>query len=294
MKSKSCLLLLIMLTLACKEQHSVSVNSDIPSNVTIPEVEQNTSKIDSINPYWNCFENRNLSFEIIAPEKISDSLIKPFIGKIAISDMDKILVLHSLNYTNTDTSMLVDFGIFGYSPKRYRIKNSLVPYYNDDYKIDINKINKLKFDNNENICIPYRHDLDGESTILTIWKIQNDSLEYKGHYKNLFGSKYSSVWPLEYYKGIRNSYLLGQTIFGEGGEYGEEYWIGEIEGNKVLQIKSIYTTGGDFSDDTIKTISYNKVNNFLEFYENYHKSTNMQIKEKKILFKQQVAKIEIK
>lgn len=290
MKSISCLILLMIITLACNNQ-PLPVNLDITNNVTKPEVEQNTPNVDSINPFWNCYENRNRSIEIVSPEIINDSLIKPFIGKIAISDLNKILVLNNLNYINTDTSSLIDFEIFGYSPKRYRIKNSLEPYYNDDNKIDIKK---LKFDNNGNVFIPYRHDLDGESTILTIWKLQKDSIEYKGHYKNIFGSKYSSVWPVQYYKGFRNSYLLGQTSFGEGGEYGEEYWIGRIVENNILQIKSIYTTGGELSDDTLKTLTYHKLNNSLQFYENYYKNTNEQINKKDILFKKKVMKFEIK
>jgi hypothetical protein len=291
MKSISCLVLIIILSLTCKDQHAVPVDSDITNNVSILEVEQNTPNVDSINPFWNCYENRNLSIEIVSPEIINDSLIKPFIGKIAISDLNKILVLHNLNYTNTDTSTLVDFEIFGYSPKSYRIKNSLEPYYNDDNKIDIKK---LTFDNNGNVSIPYSHDLDGESTVLTIWKLQNDSLEYVGHYKNIFVSKYSNVWPLQYYNGFRNSYLLGETTFGEGGEYGEEYWIGKIEENNILQINSIYTTGWGVSDDTIKTLTFNKNNHSIQFYENFYKNTNEQINEKDFLFKKKVAKFELK
>ena len=114
MKSVSCLVLLMIVTLACKDQ-PVPLKLDITNNDSKPEVDQNTANADSINPYWNCFENRNLSIKIVSPEIINDSLIKTFVGKIAINDLDKVLILNNLNYTNTDTSTLVDFQIFGYS-----------------------------------------------------------------------------------------------------------------------------------------------------------------------------------
>lgn len=280
----------MIVTLACKDQ-PVPLKLDITNNDSKPEVDQNTANADSINPYWNCFENRNLSIKIVSPEIINDSLIKTFVGKIAINDLDKVLILNNLNYTNTDTSTLVDFQIFGYSPKRYRIRNSLEPYFSEDFKINIKG---LTFDNNKIVIVPYRHDLDGESTVLTIWEPKNDSLEYVGHYKNIFGSKYSNVWPIQYYNSFHNSYLLGQTNFGEGGENGEEYWIGKIKENNILQINRIYTTGWGVSDDTIKTLTFNKNNTFLQFYENYYKNTNEQINEKDFLFKKKVAKFELK
>ncbi len=288
MNSRSYVVLLILLSIACKNE---LVQSGKKESNTVNQGGLVTQKADSTNPFWNCYENRNKSFEIVSPEIINDPLIKLFTGKLAISDLNKILILHSLNYTYSDTSSLIDFGIFGYSPKRYNIKNTLEPYFKDDKTIDIKK---LTLDESGKIFLPYRHDIDGESTVITIWKIQNDSLKYEGHYKNIFQSKYASVKPLLFYKGIRNSYLIGTTSFAEGGGYGEEYWVCKILENNFLQIKSIYSTGGEFSDDTLKTVSYKKHNNTLFFYEKIYKNTNEQISEKDFLFRKEVTKFDLK
>jgi len=283
--------LIILIFFACKNSFDTNQKSETSSNINSVDTVYDFSKSDSINPYWNCFENRNLKIEIVAPEIINDTLIRPFNGKIAINDLNKFLLLHYLDYPNSDSLMLIDFKIFGYSPKDYRILNILKPYFSEDYKINIRN---LTFGSNEKVIIPYRHDIDGELTIFTIWKQKNDSLEYEGYYKNIFLSKYSNVWPTQFYEVSGNSYLLGETGFGEGGEYAEEYWIGKVTENNILQINSIYTTGWDVSEDTIKTLTFNKNNNSLQFYENYYKNTNEQINEKDFLFKKKVAKFELK
>ena len=271
MKSISYAIFTILILANCENLPDRKQKSIISKNVNKSEIVQENIKSDSINPYWNCSENININFEIIPPALINDSLIKPFNGKLALSDINKVLILDKLSYPNSETSMFINFEIFGYSPKTYRIKNCLEPYF---FEANNNYLKSLSFDNNKMVIIPYRHDIDGELTVLTIWKPHNDSLEFNGYFKNLFLSKYSSVIPIQYFKGFKNSYLLGQTRFGEGGNYGEEYWIAKLMKNNILKIMSQCETGGEFSDDTLKNITFEAKNRLLLFYENYYKNSD--------------------
>ncbi len=282
---------LIIIFFDCKNSYETNQNSPTSKSNNSVEVVNDSLKSDSINPYWNSYENINLKIEIVAPELINDTLIRPFNGIIAINDLNKFLILDDLVYPSSDSIMLVDFKIFGYSPKDYRILNILRPYFSEDYKINIED---LTFGKNKKVIIPYIQDPDGNTTIFTIWKQKNDSLEYEGYYKNIFISKYSDVFPTQFYEVSGNTYLLGKTNIGEGGGYAEEYWIGKVTENNILQINSIYSTGWDVSDDTIKTLTFNRNKNTLLFYENFYKNTNESINEKDYLFKKKVAKFELR
>lgn len=282
---------LIIIFVDCKNSYETNQKSQTSKSNNSIEVVCDSLKSDSVNPYWNSYENMNLKIEIVAPELINDTLIRPFNGIMAINDLNKFLILEDLVYPSSDSLMLIDFKIFGYSPKDYRILNILRPYFSEDYNLNIED---LTFGNNEKVIIPYIQTPDGETTIFTIWKQKNDSLEYEGYYRNIFISKYSSVWPIQYYECSINSYLLGKTSFGEGGGYAEEYWIGEVTENNILKINSICSTGWDVSDDTIKALTFNRNKNTLLFYENFYKNTNESINEKDFLFRKKVAKFEIK
>jgi len=290
MKSISYAIFTILILASCENLPDRKQKSIISKNVNKSEIVQENIKSDSINPYWNCSENININFEIIPPALINDSLIKPFNGKLAMSDINKVLILDKLSYPNSETSMFINFEIFGYSPKTYRIKNCLEPYF---FEANNNYLKSLSFDNNKMVIIPYRHDIDGELTVLTIWKPHNDSLEFNGYYKNLFLSKYSSVIPIQYYKGFKNSYLLGQTSFGEGGKYGEEYWIAKLMKNNILKIMSQCETGGEFSDDTLKNITFEAKNRLLLFYENYYKNSDENFNKKDSLSRRCVSRFKL-
>lgn len=285
MSSNGFLICLVLILIACKNvtdgDQETSGTRDVDSN----RFEHRPSKPDSINPYWNVSENSRKSIDIVAPSEINDTFINEFSGKIALEDLDQTLLLSDYKTSNGTNSILIEFEIYGYSPKVYRIKNILLPYPKgiDNYA----KTSRYE------VIIPYFNDLELETSVLTRWIINSDSLKFNGYFKNLMMSKYSRVLPKEVMDFEDSKYILGLTTFGEGGGYGEEYWLGKIVDKDLLDIKTICSTGYQFSDDTLKQLTYTKESNFLNFYEVYYKNTNERFNEKDYLFKKKIAEVEL-
>jgi len=141
------------------------------------------------------------------------------------------------------------------------------------------------------VIIPYFNDLELETSVLTRWIIYSDSLEFDGYFKNLMTSKYSRVLPKEVLRFKDSEYILGLTTFGEGGGYGEEYWLGKVVDKDLLDIQTICSTGYQSSDDTLKQISYTIESNLLTFYEGYYKNTNERFNEEDYLFKKKLTEV---
>jgi len=285
MSSNGFLICLVLILIACKNvtdgDQETSVTRDVDSN----RFEHRPSKPDSINPYWNVSENSTRSIDIVAPSEINDTFINEFSGKIALEDLDQTLLLSDYKTSNGTNSSLIEFEVYGYSPKVYRIKNILLPYPNG--------IDNYAKTNRDEVIIPYFNDLEFETSVLTRWIINSDSLKFNGCFKNLMMSKYSRVLPKEVMDFEDSKYILGLTTFGEGGGYGEKYWLGKIVDKDLLDIKTICSTGYQFSDDTLKQLTYTKESNFLNFYEVYFKNTNERFNEKDYLFKKKIAEVEL-
>lgn len=285
MSSNGFLICLVLILIACKNvtdgDQETSGTRDIDSN----RFEHRPSKPDSINPYWNVSENSTRSIDIVAPSEINDTFINEFSGKIALENLDQTLLLSDYKTSNDTNSILIEFEIYGYSPKVYRIKNILLPYPKG--------IDNYAKTSRDEVIIPYFNDLELETSVLTRWIINSDSLKFNGYFKNLMMSKYSRVLPKEVMDFEDSTYILGLTTFGEGGGYGEEYWLGKIVDRDLLDIKTICSTGYQFSDDTLKQLTYTKESNFLNFYEVYYKNTNERFNEKDYLFKKKIAEVEL-
>lgn len=288
MKIKTVLIVIILSIISgsCKREIIVKSSEDEAIHMLDSIVQNET--ISTINPYLNCYENSLRKIQFVEPVEINDTLITLFNGKIALSDLSKNLVLSKYEINVGDNQCSIDFEIYGYSPEIYRIENILLPY---SFLDGLNSYAKIS--SNE-VIIPYFNDLEWESTILTRWLIDSDSLKFNGYFRNVFESKYSNILPKLVITTSKFQYILGLTTFGEGGGYGEGYWLGKVIDNNFLEIQEIYMTGYDSSDDTLKQLTYIKKSNFLIFYENYYTNTNESFNEKDYLSKKKVAKVELK
>ena len=283
LSSKGFLVCLLLIFFACKKDTDGSKKVLGNRDTVQQRVLKKSSKPDSVNPYWNVSENSTRGIDIVSPSEINDTFINEFSGKIGLADLDKNLVLSDYKTSTGTNSSLIEFEIYGYSPKVYRIKNILVPYPNG-----IDNYAKTREDE---VIIPYFNDLELETSVLTRWIIYSDSLEFDGYFKNLMTSKYSRVLPKEVLRFEDSEYILGLTTHGEGGGYGEEYWLGKVVDKDLLNIKTICSTGYHFSDDTLRQISYTRENNLLTFYEGYYTNTNERFNEKDYLFKKKLTEV---
>lgn len=246
------------------------------------------SDVNSINQFWNCYENRHRNVEFIHPNRIEDTLIKSFNGKLALSSIDDNLVLSQYKKNKGDDCGSIEFEIFGYSPKEYRITNMLIPYAylnKSEYNVKISS---------GEIIIPYFNDLDRETTIITKWKLFSDSLKFCGYYKNLICSKYSRVVPKIAFDFNGIQYILGVTEFAEGGEYGEISWIAYVAENDFLNFSEIYSIDNSYSEDTIRSLTYQVIDNVVNIYENYYLITHESFYKNNFIGKEMKKSIELK
>ncbi len=262
------IILLIFVLGACK--------SDTKKNLVKTEAKINTdstiqnkvlAKIDSTinNSAYDNYDSCDLYWlrrtKYIEPQQINDTLTKLFNGKIALTDLNKKLILFNHEISYSYQLKLLKFKIYGYSSGEYYIRNILIPYSNRKTLEGLTELSKNVF------IIPYCSDIECSSHILTIWKLESDSLEFVGHYRNMFMAEYSGIETKEVINVNGEKYIVGECIGGEGGDWWESIWVGKVI-DDYLDVTYLKGTNYSLGSGPITKISYKVLGNKIVEYEN--------------------------
>lgn len=109
---------------------------------------------------------------------------------------------------------------------------------------------------NKYYYLPFRLSNDLEESIITIWKVLDEqTIEYVSYFKNIIGTKYSRVLPINEFIFKKVKFLIVKNEGGEEGEYSEELFYYQLKKDTIVSKIYLTNIGGRYLSDTLKTLT---------------------------------------